>query len=141
MNKKLKVIALSLLLSLPISAYAGHGGGEEEALPVSNISYYDLAPEIVTNYSAPGRKIGFIRLKVQLMTENPADIPVLEYHAPYIRDIVISILHKKTPADFSSAKGFDDIRRECKAQIEEFLQKEEGRKVIRELLFTNTIWE
>jgi flagellar FliL protein len=141
MNKLNRILAIGLLsLSIPTASYAGHGEEKEEEAPVSKISYYDLSPEIVTNYAAPGKKIGFIRIKVQLMTEDPADISVLEYHSPMIRDIIISTLNKRPNSDFN-AKGFEDIKRDCRNQIEAFIQKEEGRKIIRDILFTNTIWE
>lgn len=137
----IKNLMLLCFVAFPLASYAGHGeSSEEEKPPISNISYFDLSPEIVTNYAAPGRKVGFIRVKVQLMTDSPGDVAVLEYHAPMIRDVIITTLNRKTQADFS-ATGFEEIRRECKNQIEEFLQKEEGHKVLRDILFTNAIWE
>ena len=51
------------------------------------------------------------------------------------------ILYYNNGKIMTNAKGFEDIKRDCRNQIEAFIQKEEGRKIIRDILFTNTIWE
>lgn len=142
MKRLLAAAAAAAALALvPVSAMAsGHGGGEE-APPVSSISYYDLAPEIVTNYSSQGHKVGYVRVRIQIMVPSPEELEVVTHHAPMIRDIVIKVLNNKTKEEIASPSGRDMIQTECKTQVELFMQQEEQRKVIKDLLFTNYIYQ
>lgn len=141
----MKSIVLTLVLSLVASGAAlasGHGGGKEEnEIPVSNISYFDLAPEIVTNYTAEGNRVGYVRVKVQIMTDSPAEVEILKYHYAALRDIVISTLYKKEYNDVSTLLGRQEITQECKRKIEDYLLAEEDRKIVREVIFTNFIFQ
>lgn len=137
----MKKLFFILCLLFPLTTLAsGHGGGEEVA-PVSSISYYDLSPEIVTNYAATGKKNGYIRVKVQIMVETPSDKEIVGYHASTLRDIVISTLNRSQADTIKSSDGRNSILEDCKNQMDAFFQKEEGRKLIKELLFTNYIYE
>ena len=45
----IKNLMLLCFVAFPLASYAGHGeSSEEEKPPISNISYFDLSPEIVT---------------------------------------------------------------------------------------------
>ncbi len=138
----LKVLLGAILcLGIMSNAHASGHKAEEDLPPVSNISYYELAPEIITNYSTPGNRIGYVRVKVQIMVDNPADLAIVETHAPMFRDIVITTLYSKDYVTISSAEGQDMINNECKSLMDAFLQEKEGRKLIREVLFTNFIYQ
>lgn len=135
------ILALIIICSNVVFA-SGHGGGKSEnEVPVSNISYFDLAPEIVTNYATSGNRIGYLRVKAQIMVDSPADVEILQYHAPALRDIVITSLYNKEYNTISTIQGRQEIITECKKKIEDFLQKEEERKIIREVIFTNFIFQ
>ncbi len=140
MIKKGLLLTLALFASDPLFA-SGHGGGEENTIPVSNISYFELAPEIVTNYETLGNRIGYLRVKVQIMVDSPADIDVLQYYAPELRDIVITTLYRKQYNEISTLQGRQEIITTCKKKMEDFLKKEEDRKIIRDVIFTNFIFQ
>ena len=139
----LKNFAVFLLLaSLCGSAAAsGHGKEESDQPPVSNISYYELAPEIVTNCASLGNRICYVRLKVQIMVDNPADVELIQYNSPVLRDIVITTVYSKDINTIASPNGQENIIAECKSRMDAFFQEREGRRLIREVLFTNFIFQ
>ena len=47
----------------------------------------------------------------------------------------------QTLADVKSQEGREKIRLACKAKVEGLLTQEEGRKIIRDLLFTNYLYQ
>ena len=51
-------------------------GAEEAAKP--GFSYHALDPDIITNYLSDGKTLGYIRVTVELMTDNEADLKLLE---------------------------------------------------------------
>ncbi len=137
-----QLTAFLLLTAVACSALAsGHGKEESDQPPVSNISYYELAPEIVTNCASPGNRICYVRLKVQIMVDNPADVEIIQYNASVLRDIVITTVYSKDINIIASPHGQEDIIAECKSRMDAFFQEREGRRLIREVLFTNFIFQ
>ena len=117
---------------------AGEGG---EAAAPSGIGYYTLDPEFITNFLSDGPTLGYVRVKVDLMVDNAADIELLKRHDPLLRDAINTLLGSQTLEEVKSQEGREKVRLKCKAKVEELLTKEEGRKVIRDLLFTNYLYQ
>ena len=136
---------LLLCLLLPCAAFAsegGEGGGEGgEAAAPSGIGYYTMDPEFITNYYTEGPTLGYVRVKVDLMVDNAADIELLKRHEPLLRDAITGLLADQTLEQVRSQQGRDDLRARCKKAVEALLTKEEGRAVIRDLLFTNYLYQ
>jgi flagellar protein FliL len=143
MRKTLSLLLLLFTTCLsPLTAIASEGGGEGEAAAVpSGIGYYTLDPEFITNFITTGPNLGYVRVKVDLMVDNAADIEILKKHDPLLRDAINTLLGAETQDDVKSQEGREKTRLACKAKIEELLTKEEGRKVIRDLLFTNFLYQ
>ena len=134
---------LSLLLSCSLvcsSAFASGGGGGQAAQP-AGIGYYTLEPEFISNYLTQGPILGYVRVKVDLMVDNAADIELLKKHAPLLRDAIMTILSSQTREQIRSLEGREAMRQACKQQVEALLTKEVGRKVSRDLLFTNYLYQ
>lgn len=140
---KLTKVLLAVLLSAGLAGGALASGhkAEDEKPPVSNISYVALTPEIVTNYNYTGNRVGYVRVKVEIMTENPADKDVVTLHAPMLRDIVITTLLEKDFQTISTREGQAQIISDCKSRMEKFFQETEGRRLIQEVLFTNYVYQ
>ncbi|MBQ8708656.1 MAG: flagellar basal body-associated FliL family protein [Succinivibrionaceae bacterium] len=136
-----KLLPLALIWAVAGTAWASGHKAEDEAPPPSNISYFELAPEIITNYATPGNRIGYVRVKVQIMVDSPADLEVVQYNAAVLRDIVITSIYSKDLSVISSPVGRDSIVNECKSRMDAFFQDREGRRLIREVLFTNFIFQ
>ena len=144
MSKKIILFLLMLTSCLsPLTAFAQEGGGEggEGAAQPTGIGYYTLDPEFITNFLNEGPNLGYVRVKVDLMVDNVADIELLKRHDPLLRDAINTLLGGQTLADVKSQEGREKIRLACKAKVEELLTQEEGRKIIRDLLFTNYLYQ
>lgn len=101
----------------------------------SDYAYYGFEPDIVTNYVAVKKKMGFIRLTVELMVDGD-NLVIVEHHAPLLRDAIIDIIGQQAEAKIKSMKGRAEIQLQCEEQVKELLIQETGKPLIRKLLFT-----
>lgn len=101
----------------------------------SDYAYYGFEPDIVTNYIAVKKKMGFLRLTVELMVEGD-NLSVVEHHAPLLRDAIIDIIGQQGEAKIKSMKGRAEIQLQCEEQVKELLTQETGNPLIKKLLFT-----
>lgn len=129
---------LFLLASLlvPMSAHAN-----DEARINPQYTYYTLAPDITTNYVSQGKRIGYLRLQIDLMVADPSLIPEVEHHAPLIRDAIISIIGQQPEARIKSLAGREEIRQACLNKVNELLLIETNKQILTELLFTKYLYQ
>lgn len=101
----------------------------------SDYAYFGFEPDIVTNYVAVKKKMGYVRLTVELMV--PSDsIEIVEHHSPLLRDAIIDIIGREPEAKVKSIKGRSEIQLKCEEKVKELLTKETGQPLIKKLLFT-----
>jgi len=120
------LIALVFLSTLTFSSTSANA---------SNYAYYGFEPDIVTNYVAVKKKMGYVRLTVELMVEGD-NLTIVEHHAPLLRDAIINIIGQQAEAKVKSMKGRAEIQLQCEEQVKELLTKETGQPLIKKLLFT-----
>jgi flagellar protein FliL len=128
----------------PVLTLASEGGGEGEAAVDPNkpmISYFSLDPEIITNYITANNEMGYIRIKIEVMVNNAGDLALVQKHEPLIRDTINDVLGQETVERIRSLKGRDLIRQECQDKVNERLLKETGKTIVRELIFTNYLYQ
>ncbi len=101
----------------------------------SDYAYFGFEPDIVTNYVAVQKKMGYVRLTVELMVTGE-NLEIVEHHSPLLRDAIITIIGKQTQAKIKSIKGRSEIQLLCEEQVKELLTKETGKPLIKKLLFT-----
>jgi len=102
----------------------------------ADYAYFGFEPEIITNYVAVKKKMGYVRLTVELMIDNSANYEIVEHHAPLLRDAIINIIGQQPESKIKSINGRHEIQRECEEQIKALLKKETGSSLIKKLLFT-----
>ncbi len=124
MYKHLFIFALLLTLSASFSQ-----------AKASDYAYFGFEPDIVTNYVAMKKKMGYVRLTVELMVEGD-NLSIVEHHAPLLRDAIINIIGQQAEAKVKSMKGRAEIQLQCEEQVKELLIKETGQPLIKKLLFT-----
>ena len=122
MKKFFLFICLSLPATLPSKA--------------ADYAYFGFEPEIITNYVAVKKKIGYVRLTVELMIEESNNLEVVEHHSPLLRDAIITILGQQPEEKVKSIKGGTEIKRLCEDRVKELLVKETGKPLTKKLLFT-----
>jgi flagellar FliL protein len=107
----------------------------------ADYQYFQLTPDIITNYIKPGKRIGFVRLTVELMVDSKSGYALIENHEPLIRDKIITILGEQTEIVVKSIVEREGIRQRCLDEVNEMLYKETGKKPLRELLFTKYLYQ
>lgn len=100
-----------------------------------DFAYYGFEPDIVTNYIAVKKRMGYVRLTVELMVPS-RNIEVVEHHSPLLRDAIIDIIGQQPEEKIKSIKGRSEIQLACEEKIKELLTQETGKPLINKLLFT-----
>ena len=98
--------------------------------------YFGFEPAIITNYIAVKKKMGYVRLTVELMIEKSSNYETVEHHSPLLRDAIIDIIGQQQEAKIKSIKGRHEIQRLCEETVKNILKKETGQTLIKKLLFT-----
>jgi len=98
--------------------------------------YYGFEPAIVTNYVAVKKKMGYVRLTVELMIEGPNNFEVVEHHSPLLRDAIITIIGQQPEEKIKSIRGRSEIQRLCELKVQNLLTQETGKPLVKKLLFT-----
>lgn len=98
--------------------------------------YYGFEPAIVTNYVAVKKKMGYVRLTVELMIEGPSNFDIVEHHSPLLRDAIINIIGQQSEEKVKSIRGRSEIQRLCESKVQHLLTQETGKPLVKKLLFT-----
>jgi flagellar protein FliL len=102
----------------------------------ADYAYFGFEPEIITNYVAVKKKMGYVRLTVELMIEDSSNFEAVEHHSPLLRDAIINIIGQQPEAKIKSINGRHEIQKLCEEQVKSLLTKETGQPLIKKLLFT-----
>jgi flagellar FliL protein len=105
------------------------------SIKASDYAYYGFEPDIVTNYVPAKKKMGYVRLTVELMVESN-NLEIVEHHSPLLRDAIINIIGRQAEAKIKSIQGRSEIQLLCEEQVKALLTKETGQPLIKKLLFT-----
>lgn len=107
----------------------------------SNVGYFGFEPDIITNYIGQGnKKLGYVRITVDLMLNDMADIAIVEHHTPLLRDAIVEILSKEPEENIKSLTGREEIRKRCTEKLKALLKQETGQEIVREVLFTKYLY-
>ncbi|MBR9729302.1 flagellar basal body-associated protein FliL [Shewanella intestini] len=129
-----RIASLLLLLSL-FSCF--HVAAEDK----KDYAYYGFEPDIVTNYISNRKKLGFVKISVELMVNDPTDLVALEHHDPLLRSAIVEILGNQEEDKVKSLSGREEIRRECFEMVNRLMQQETGKETVVNLLFTKYLYD
>lgn len=103
----------------------------------SDYVYYGFQPDIITNYIAIKKRLGYVRLTVELMIEGSGNLEAVEHHAPLLRDAIINIIGQQPEDKIKSINnGRQQIQKECEEKVKELLTQETGQPLVKRLMFT-----
>ena len=128
------LFALVLLMGCQTWVYA-------EESDANAYAYFGFEPEIVTNYIAGRKKLGFVRVGVELMVKGKQDLENIEMHEPLLRAAIVEILGNQTEAQIKSMTGREAIRKDCLQTVNNLLRKEIGKEAVVNLLFTKYLYD
>lgn len=105
--------------------------------------YYPFEPDITTNFIKlmDSRHLGYIRVSMEAIVDNPEDLGFVEHHAPLLRDAFIEIFGQAQEGKVRSLTGRQELRQECIEKARELLERETGRGRIRDLIFTTYLYQ
>ena len=107
----------------------------------STVGYFGFEPDIITNYIGPSsKKMGYVRVTVDLMLNKTSDIAIVEHHTPLLRDALVEILSKEPENKIKSLTGREQIRLKSAEKPKSLLKEETGHEIIRDLLFTKYLY-
>ena len=135
----MKALVTAIVLMMTLMAAGVRANDEPQ--PVVDYAYYGFEPEIVTNYISGHKKLGYVRVSVELMVESPDDLLVLEQHDPLLRAAIVEILGNQPEEQIKSLARREDIRRECFETINKLLEQETGKARVVNLLFTRYLYD
>ncbi|BAJ04229.1 flagellar basal body-associated protein FliL [Shewanella violacea] len=130
----------SLLLIFTVSIFSVGVYAADEKI-VDNYAYYGFEPELITNYISNGKKLGFVRIGIELMVKDPEDLLALEHHDPLLRAAILEIMGSQTADKVKSLTGREEIRRECYDTVNRLIEQEVGRPIVVNLLFTKYLYD
>ncbi|KPU83809.1 flagellar basal body protein FliL [Psychromonas sp. PRT-SC03] len=130
-----------LLCLFCFSLFSSSIWAEEKVEVKNDYQYFLLEPDIITNYIKMGKRIGFVRISVDLMVNSASDYALLEKHEPLIRDKIITIFGEQNEDKVKSITQREVIRQRCLEEVNNLLFTETGEKPIKELIFTKYLYQ
>ncbi len=141
------VVAVLLAIGLSVGAtwYFMHSASSKpavvaEAAPAGKQAavFEPMAPAFVANYNQNGRQ-RYMQVSITMQGRNQADLDALKVHMPVIRNNLVMLFSGQDFATLATPVGQEMLRQKATASVQEVAQKELGKVVIEQLLFTNFV--
>jgi flagellar FliL protein len=141
------VAALLLAVGLSVGAtwYFMHSAQSKTAAVVETAPlgkqpaiFEPMAPAFVANYNQNGRQ-RYMQVSITMLGRNQADLEALRVHMPVIRNNLVMLFSGQDFATLASPVGQEMLRQKATASVQEVAQKELGKVVVEQLLFTNFV--
>ncbi len=148
--KLIIVIVVALLLAIGVSVgatwYFMHSAQSKPAAAVAETVaigkqpaiFESMAPAFVANFNQNGRQ-RYMQVSITMLARNQADLDALKVHMPVIRNNLVMLFSGQDFATLASPVGQEMLRQKATASVQEVAQKELGKVVIEQLLFTNFV--
>jgi len=126
------------MLSLPVTAEEE----EEEAAPEApETFYYQVEPDVVTNYMRNGSKLGFIVVQVNIETSGDENLELLQDNYPLIVDVLIELISNMTREQVTDLDARELVREQIKERLKKELIDETGKELVNDLFFTKYTYQ
>ncbi|TBU95401.1 flagellar basal body-associated protein FliL [Phytopseudomonas dryadis] len=150
--KLILVIVLALLVAVGLSIggtwfFLSKGEARNEsqedaaqgATPVKQPAIYEeLAPAFVVNFTQNGRA-RYMQVSVALMARDQAALDALKVNMPVLRNNLVMLFSSQDFDTLVTPVGKEMLRQQATASVQELAQKETGKLVVEQVLFTNLV--
>lgn len=148
--KMIILIVVGLLLAIGLSVGAtwyfmnksASKPAEETPAAAVNVKapaiYEPLAPAFVVNFKQNTRD-RYMQVSIVLQARDKADMEALKVHMPVIRNNLVMLFSGQTFDTLATPIGQEMLRQKATASVQEVAQKEVGKPVIDQVLFTNFV--
>lgn len=129
------LIYMILLAAMLLISHAANAQSDNEVAP--SIAYIALEPDIITNYAgANSERLGFLRITIEMMLDQPSMIPDLEHHMPLLRATAIEVIGAQPEQKVRSLTGREEMRRLILKRFRDIMTKETGEETVKDIIFT-----
>jgi len=141
------VVAVLLAIGLSVGAtwYFMHSAASKPAVVAETVPagkqpavFEPMAPAFVANFNQNGRQ-RYMQVSITMQGRNQADLDALKVHMPVIRNNLVMLFSGQDFATLATPVGQEMLRQKATASVQEVAQKELGKVVIEQLLFTNFV--
>ena len=148
--KLILLLVLALLLAIGLSVGAtwfflhksDSKPAAEPAAAAANVKqpaiYESMAPAFVANFNQNGRQ-RYMQVSITMQARDQAALDALKVHMPVIRNNLVMLFSGQTFESLATPVGQEMLRQKATASVQEVAQKEVGKLVIDQLLFTNFV--
>ena len=100
--------------------------------------YEAMSPAFVVNFNANGRQ-RYMQVSMSLQAHDQGDLNALKVHMPVIRNNLVMLFSGQSFDDLATPVGQEMLRQKATASVQEVAQKELGKVVIDQVLFTTFV--
>ncbi|WP_136477513.1 flagellar basal body-associated protein FliL [Pseudomonas sp. DG56-2] len=147
--KMILLLVLALLLAIGLSVGATwfvlHKSEDKPAADTAQVGslkpaaiYEPLTPAFVVNFNQNGRQ-RYMQVSITLQGRDQAALDALKVHMPVIRNNLVMMFSGQGFDTLASPVGQEMLRQKATASVQEVAQKEVGKPVVDQLLFTNFV--
>ncbi|OLS63501.1 flagellar basal body-associated protein FliL [Pseudomonas putida] len=148
--KLILLLVLALLLAIGLSVGAtwfflhksDSKPAAEPAAAAANVKqpaiYESMAPAFVANFNQNGRQ-RYMQVSITMQARDQAALDALKVHMPVIRNNLVMLFSGQSFETLATPVGQEMLRQKATASVQEVAQKEVGKLVIDQLLFTNFV--
>jgi flagellar FliL protein len=111
---------------------------EVEEPAVQAAIYYPLKPEFISNYEVRGRQ-RYLQVEMTLMLRDNSAVKDIELHMPALRNGLVILLRGQIYAELQTPEGKELLRQQALNTVRTVLEKETGKPVVEQVLFTNLV--
>ena len=110
-----------------------------EVAAVKPLAIYEaLLPAFVVNYNKNGKQ-RYMQVTLAMMARSKDELDALKVHMPVLRNQLVMLLSSQDFAVLTTPAGKELLRQQATAKIQEFAEKETGKPVVEQVLFTNFV--
>ncbi|HSC83147.1 MAG TPA: flagellar basal body-associated protein FliL [Pseudomonas sp.] len=117
---------------------AAEQSGEAAAPTKLPAIYEEVAPAFIVNFNYLGRQ-HYMQVSVALMARDQGQLDALKVHMPVLRNRLVMLFSGQDFAALMTPVGKEMLRQQATASVQELAQKETGKTVIEQVLFTNFV--
>ncbi|VVP23413.1 flagellar basal body-associated protein FliL [Pseudomonas fluorescens] len=140
------VVALLLAIGMSVGAtwYFMHNAQSKPAAAETAVVgkqpaiFEPMAPAFVANYNQNGRQ-RYMQVSITMQGRDQAELEALKVHMPVIRNNLVMLFSGQDFTALATPVGQEMLRQKATASVQEVAQKELGKVVIEQLLFTNFV--
>lgn len=144
------VVAVLLAVALSVGAtifFLSKGDAPKQVEPATATAaapvkkpaiYEELVPAFVVNFTHQGRP-RYMQVSVALQSRDQAALDALKVHMPVLRNRLVMLFSSQDFDVLLTPVGKDMLRQQATASVQELAEKETGKTVVEQVLFTNLV--